>query len=38
MGITIGEFIEIAKGIIEAIVEFLTKYFEEQNGEETPEA
>ncbi len=36
MGITIGEFLDIAKQIIEMIVELVQKYF--VNQEETPEA
>ena len=35
MGITIGEFLEIAKKIIEEIVAIIQKYFE--NQEEAPE-
>ncbi len=40
MGITIGEFIEIVKGIIEALVEAFSKYFgeEEEGTEEVPAA
>lgn len=40
MGITIGEFIEIVKKVIEMLMEIFAEYFggEEEGTEETPAA